>query len=96
MNEGPGYVPLRKIPEDMKKQLEWCNEAPFYILGPLTTVIASGYDHITSAIGAATIGSLGTAPLYYVKLSETHPVNAYDLSVWTSATVNGYEGTKTT
>lgn len=47
MNEGPGHVPLHKIPENMRKQLEWCNEAPFYTLGPLTTDIAPGYDHIT-------------------------------------------------
>ena len=60
MNEGPGHVPLNKIPENMQKQLDWCNEAPFYTLGPLATDIAPAYDHITSAIGAATIGSLGT------------------------------------
>ena len=59
MNEGPGHVPLNKIPENMQKQLDWCNEAPFYTLGPLATDIAPAYDHITSAIGAATIGSLG-------------------------------------
>lgn len=47
MNEGPGHVPLHKIPENMRKQTEWCNEAPFYTLGPLTTDIAPGYDHIT-------------------------------------------------
>eukprot|EP00188_Purpureofilum_apyrenoidigerum_P005747 Plantae.Rhodophyta-Purpureofilum_apyrenoidigerum.ctg7826.p1 GENE.Plantae.Rhodophyta-Purpureofilum_apyrenoidigerum.ctg7826~~Plantae.Rhodophyta-Purpureofilum_apyrenoidigerum.ctg7826.p1 ORF type:complete len:615 (-),score=132.94 Plantae.Rhodophyta-Purpureofilum_apyrenoidigerum.ctg7826:272-2116(-) len=70
MNEGPGHVPLHKIPENMQKQLEWCNEAPFYTLGPLTTDIAPGYDHITSAIGAATIGSLGTALLCYVTPKE--------------------------
>lgn len=70
MNEGPGHVPLNKIPENMRKQLEWCNEAPFYTLGPLTTDIAPGYDHITSAIGAATIGSLGTALLCYVTKKE--------------------------
>ena len=63
MNEGPGHVPLNKIPENMQKQLEWCNEAPFYTLGPLATDIAPAYDHITSAIGAATIGSLGTHAL---------------------------------
>ncbi len=62
MNEGPGHVPLHKIPENMQKQLDWCSEAPFYTLGPLTTDIAPGYDHITSAIGAATIGSLGELP----------------------------------
>ena len=60
MNEGPGHVPLHKIPEAMRNQTEWCNEAPHYTLGPLTTDVAPGYDHITSAIGAATIGALGT------------------------------------
>ncbi|CAI5476360.1 unnamed protein product, partial [Closterium sp. Yama58-4] len=70
MNEGPGHVPLHKIPENMRKQLDWCNEAPFYTLGPLTTDIAPGYDHITSAIGAATIGALGTALLCYVTPKE--------------------------
>lgn len=116
MNEGPGHVPLHKIPENMRKQTEWCNEAPFYTLGPLTTDIAPGYDHITvrgshwievfhcqrwlpavtavtlvpkitalascrchhpllalrvqSAIGAATIGALGTALLCYVTPKE--------------------------
>ncbi|XP_050371623.1 phosphomethylpyrimidine synthase, chloroplastic isoform X2 [Argentina anserina] len=70
MNEGPGHVPMHKIPENMAKQLEWCNEAPFYTLGPLTTDIAPGYDHITSAIGAANIGALGTALLCYVTPKE--------------------------
>ncbi|XP_004294241.1 PREDICTED: phosphomethylpyrimidine synthase, chloroplastic-like [Fragaria vesca subsp. vesca] len=70
MNEGPGHVPMHKIPENMTKQLEWCNEAPFYTLGPLTTDIAPGYDHITSAIGAANIGALGTALLCYVTPKE--------------------------
>lgn len=59
MNEGPGHVPLHKIPEAMRNQIEWCSEAPHYTLGPLATDIAPGYDHITSAIGAATIGALG-------------------------------------
>jgi phosphomethylpyrimidine synthase len=59
MNEGPGHIPLHKIPENMEKQLDWCREAPFYTLGPLATDIAPAYDHITSAIGAATIGALG-------------------------------------
>src|SRR5271167_3510951 len=53
MNEGPGHVPMHMIEENMAKQLEWCHEAPFYTLGPLTTDIAPGYDHITSGIGAA-------------------------------------------
>merc|ERR1712238_540297 len=70
MNEGPGHVPLDKIPENMRNQLEWCDEAPFYTLGPLTTDIAPGYDHITSAIGAANIGALGTAMLCYVTPKE--------------------------
>eukprot|EP00877_Chromochloris_zofingiensis_P007034 jgi/Chrzof1/2584/Cz11g21070.t1 len=70
MNEGPGHVPLNKIPENMEKQLDWCNEAPFYTLGPLATDIAPAYDHITSAIGAATIGALGTALLCYVTPKE--------------------------
>lgn len=70
MNEGPGHVPLHKIPENMQKQLEWCSEAPFYTLGPLTTDIAPGYDHITSAIGAANIGAMGTAMLCYVTPKE--------------------------
>lgn len=70
MNEGPGHIPLHKIPENMEKQLDWCHEAPFYTLGPLTTDIAPGYDHITSAIGAANIGALGTALLCYVTPKE--------------------------
>ena len=56
MNEGPGHVPMHMIEENMAKQLEWCHEAPFSTLGPLTTDIAPGYDHITSGIGAAMIG----------------------------------------
>jgi phosphomethylpyrimidine synthase len=70
MNEGPGHVPMHLIPENMEKQLEWCKEAPFYTLGPLTTDIAPGYDHITSAIGAAQIGWYGTAMLCYVTPKE--------------------------
>jgi len=70
MNEGPGHVPLNKIQENMDKQLDWCSEAPFYTLGPLVTDIAPGYDHITSAIGAATIGAAGTALLCYVTPKE--------------------------
>ena len=66
MNEGPGHIPMHLIRENMDKQLEWCGEAPFYTLGPLTTDIAPGYDHITSAIGAAMIGWYGTAMLCYV------------------------------
>mmetsp|Transcript_10666 Transcript_10666/g.13838 ORF Transcript_10666/g.13838 Transcript_10666/m.13838 type:complete len:623 (+) Transcript_10666:143-2011(+) len=70
MNEGPGHVPLHKIPINMQNQLEWCHEAPFYTLGPLTTDIAPGYDHITSGIGAANIGAMGCAMLCYVTPKE--------------------------
>jgi len=70
MNEGPGHVPIHMIHENMQRQLEWCHEAPFYTLGPLTTDIAPGYDHITSAIGAAMIGWYGTAMLCYVTPKE--------------------------
>ncbi|MDA1094860.1 MAG: phosphomethylpyrimidine synthase ThiC [Acidobacteria bacterium] len=70
MNEGPGHVPIHLIKENMEKQLDWCGEAPFYTLGPLTTDIAPGYDHITSAIGAAVIGWYGTAMLCYVTPKE--------------------------
>ena len=70
MNEGPGHVPMHLIKENMEKQLAWCDEAPFYTLGPLTTDIAPGYDHITSAIGAAQIGWYGTAMLCYVTPKE--------------------------
>jgi phosphomethylpyrimidine synthase len=70
MNEGPGHIPMDMIKENMEKQLEWCDEAPFYTLGPLTTDIAPGYDHITSAIGAAMIGWYGCAMLCYVTPKE--------------------------
>jgi len=70
MIEGPGHVPMHLIQDNMTKQLEWCHEAPFYTLGPLTTDIAPGYDHITSAIGAAMIGWFGTAMLCYVTPKE--------------------------
>src|SRR5215468_6740192 len=70
MNEGPGHIPMHLIKENVEKQLEWCQEAPFYTLGPLTTDIAPGYDHITSAIGAAMIGWCGTAMLCYVTPKE--------------------------
>ena len=70
MVEGPGHVPMHKIKENMDRQLEVCHEAPFYTLGPLTTDIAPGYDHITSAIGAAMIGMFGTAMLCYVTPKE--------------------------
>ena len=70
MIEGPGHVPMQLIKENMDKQLEQCAEAPFYTLGPLTTDIAPGYDHITSAIGAAMIGWYGCAMLCYVTPKE--------------------------
>jgi phosphomethylpyrimidine synthase len=70
MIEGPGHVPMHQIKENMEKQLTLCHEAPFYTLGPLTTDIAPGYDHITSAIGAAMIGWFGTAMLCYVTPKE--------------------------
>ena len=70
MIEGPGHVPMHKIKENMERQLAVCDEAPFYTLGPLTTDVAPGYDHITSAIGAAMIGWFGTAMLCYVTPKE--------------------------
>ena len=70
MNEGPGHVPLHLIPENMRKQLEWCHEAPFYTLGPLPTDIAPGYDHITGVIGGAIIAQRGCAMLCYVTRKE--------------------------
>jgi phosphomethylpyrimidine synthase len=70
MNEGPGHVPMHLIRENVEKQLAWCDEAPFYTLGPLTTDVAPGYDHLTSAIGAALIGWHGTALLCYVTPKE--------------------------
>lgn len=70
MIEGPGHVPMHLIKENMDKELEICREAPFYTLGPLTTDIAPGYDHITSAIGAAMIGWFGCAMLCYVTPKE--------------------------
>ena len=70
MIEGPGHVPMQLIKINMEKQLQACDEAPFYTLGPLTTDIAPGYDHITSAIGAAMIGWFGCAMLCYVTPKE--------------------------
>jgi phosphomethylpyrimidine synthase len=70
MIEGPGHVPMHKIAENVRLEEEWCGEAPFYTLGPLATDIAPAYDHITSAIGAAHIGWLGTAMLCYVTPKE--------------------------
>jgi phosphomethylpyrimidine synthase len=70
MNEGPGHVPIHKIHENMTRQIDWCNGAPFYTLGPVTTDIAPAYDHITSAIGAAMIGWHGASMLCYVTPKE--------------------------
>jgi len=70
MNEGPGHVPMHMIEENMRKQLEWCHEAPFYTLGPIVTDIAAGHDHLASAIGAAMIGWYGCALLCYVTPKE--------------------------
>jgi len=70
MVEGPGHVPLHKVPENVVLQQQVCHEAPFYTLGPLTTDVAPGYDHITSAIGAAVIAMAGTAMLCYVTPKE--------------------------
>ncbi len=70
MIEGPGHVPMNKIKENMEREVSSCHNAPFYTLGPLTTDVAPGYDHITSAIGAANIGALGTAMLCYVTPKE--------------------------
>jgi phosphomethylpyrimidine synthase len=70
MIEGPGHVPINLLVENQQKQQEWCHEAPFYTLGPLVTDIAPGYDHITSCIGAAIMGSMGTALLCYVTPKE--------------------------
>src|SRR6202165_1412793 len=70
MNEGPGHIPMDKIKEQVDKEMEWCHEAPFYTLGPLVTDIAPGYDHITSAIGAAMIGWYGASMLCYVTPKE--------------------------
>ncbi|MQA06611.1 MAG: phosphomethylpyrimidine synthase ThiC [Streptosporangiales bacterium] len=70
MIEGPGHVPMHKIAENVRLEEQWCDEAPFYTLGPLATDIAPGYDHITSAIGAATIAQAGTAMLCYVTPKE--------------------------
>lgn len=68
--EGPGHVPMNKIPENMERQIQKCHSAPFYTLGPITTDIAPGYDHITSAIGAAIISDLGTSMICYVTPKE--------------------------
>jgi phosphomethylpyrimidine synthase len=104
MNEGPGHIPMDKIKENMDKQLEWCHEAPFYTLGPLTTDIAPGYDHITSAIGAAMIGWYGCAMLCYVTPKEhlglpnkddvRQGVIAYKIAAHAADLAKGHPGAK--
>jgi len=104
MNEGPGHVPINLIQENMDKQLDWCDEAPFYTLGPLTTDIAPGYDHITSAIGAANIGAAGCALLCYVTPKEhlglpdrddvKAGVIAYKISAHAADLAKGHPGAK--
>lgn len=103
--EGPGHVPLHKIKENMERQLDKCHEAPFYTLGPLTTDIAPGYDHITSAIGAANIGWYGTAMLCYVTPKEhlslptlndvRHGVIAYKIAAHAADLAKGHPGADT-
>jgi phosphomethylpyrimidine synthase len=102
MIEGPGHVPMHLIKENMEKQLELCHEAPFYTLGPLTTDIAPGYDHITSAIGAAMIGWYGTAMLCYVTPKEhlglpdaedvKQGVIAYKIAAHAADVAKGHQG----
>jgi len=104
MNEGPGHIPMHLIQENMEKQLEWCDEAPFYTLGPLTTDIAPGYDHITSAIGAAMIGWYGCAMLCYVTPKEhlglpnkkdvKDGVIAYKIAAHAADLAKGHPGTQ--
>lgn len=100
--EGPGHVPMNKIPENMKKEIECCHAAPFYTLGPLTTDIAPAYDHITSAIGAAIISALGTAMICYVtpkehlSLPDLHDVRegviTYKIAAHAADLANGFPG----
>lgn len=104
MIEGPGHVPLNKIKENMEKQERLCSGAPFYTLGPLTTDIAPGYDHITSAIGAAMIGWLGTAMLCYVTPKEhlglpdkkdvKEGIIAYKIAAHAADLAKGHPGSK--
>ena len=104
MNEGPGHVPMQMIKENMEKQLDWCQEAPFYTLGPLTTDVAPGYDHVTSAIGAAMIGWYGTAMLCYVTPKEhlglpnrddvKQGVIAYKIAAHAADVAKGHPGAK--
>ena len=105
MIEGPGHVPMHLIKENMDKQLSICHEAPFYTLGPLTTDVAPGYDHITSAIGAAMIGWFGTAMLCYVTPKEhlglpnkkdvKDGIIAYKIAAHAADLAKGHQGVKT-
>jgi phosphomethylpyrimidine synthase len=105
MIEGPGHVPMHLIKENMDRQLAVCHEAPFYTLGPLTTDIAPGYDHITSAIGAAMIGSFGCAMLCYVTPKEhlglpdredvKQGVIAYKIAAHAADLAKGHPGAQT-
>ncbi len=105
MIEGPGHVPMHLIRENVERQVRVCHEAPFYTLGPLTTDIAPGYDHITSAIGAAMIGSFGTAMLCYVTPKEhlglpdrddvREGVIAYKIAAHAADLAKGHPGAKT-
>nr|WP_320132455.1 phosphomethylpyrimidine synthase ThiC [uncultured Holophaga sp.] len=105
MIEGPGHVPMHLIQENMDRQLKVCHEAPFYTLGPLTTDVAPGYDHITSAIGAAMIGSMGTAMLCYVTPKEhlglpnkkdvKDGVIAYKIAAHAADLAKGHPGART-
>lgn len=105
MIEGPGHVPMHLIKENVDKQMELCDEAPFYTLGPLTTDIAPGYDHITSAIGAAMIGWFGTAMLCYVTPKEhlglpnkndvREGVIAYKIAAHAADLAKGHPGAQT-
>jgi phosphomethylpyrimidine synthase len=105
MIEGPGHVPMHKIKENVDLQMEWCKEAPFYTLGPLTTDVAPGYDHITSAIGAAMIGMFGTAMLCYVTPKEhlglpdrddvKQGVIAYKIAAHAADLAKGHPGVQT-
>ena len=104
MIEGPGHVPMHKIKENVELQMKLCKEAPFYTLGPLTTDVAPGYDHITSAIGAAMIGSFGTAMLCYVTPKEhlglpnredvKQGVIAYKIAAHAADLAKGHPGAK--
>ncbi len=104
MIEGPGHVPMHQIKENMDRQREYCHETPFYTLGPLTTDIAPGYDHITSAIGAAMIGSFGCAMLCYVTPKEhlglpnrddvKQGVIAYKISAHAADLAKGHPGAR--